>query len=215
MMHDDLLRGLLARPDTDGRYYGVVVGVVTSNRDPDGMHRVKVRFPWLNQDDESNWARVATMMAGNGRGAYFLPEVDDEVLVAFEHGSVEHPFVIGSVWNGKDVAHESNADGNNDNRSIKSRSGHVVRLCDRSGQESIEIIDKTGHNRIVIQASGNTISIEAQGDIAIRSQTGKLTIEAVGVEIDSKAGVQIKAAETVDVTATAQMNLKAALINLN
>lgn len=215
MMHDDLLRSLFAHADADGRYYGVVVGVVTNNRDPDGMHRVKVRFPWLSRDDESNWARVATVMAGNGRGAYFLPEVDDEVLVAFEHGSVEQPFVIGSVWNGKDVAHESNADGNNDNRSIKSRSGHLVRLCDRAGQESIEIVDKTGHNRIVITASGNTISIEAQGDIAIRSQTGKLSIEAVGVEIDSKAGVQIKAAETVEVTATAQMNLKAALINLN
>lgn len=215
MMHDDLLRGLLARADSDGRYYGVVVGVVTNNRDPDGMHRVKVRFPWLNQDDESNWARVATVMAGNGRGTYFLPEVDDEVLVAFEHGSVEQPFVIGSVWNGKDVAHESNTDGHNDNRSIKSRSGHVVRLCDRAGQESIEIVDKTGHNRIVIQAFDNTISIEAQGDIAIRSRTGKLSFEAVGVEIESKAGVRIKAMQNVDVTAGAQMNLKAALINLN
>ena len=215
MMHDDLLRSLLARADSDGRYYGVVVGVVTNNRDPDGMHRVKVRFPWLNQGDESNWARVATVMAGNGRGAYFLPEVDDEVLVAFEHGSVEQPFVIGSVWNGKDVAHESNADGNNDNRSIKSRSGHVVRLCDRSGQESIEIIDKTGNNKIVIQASGNTISIEAQGDIAIRSKTGKLSIEAVGVEINSQAGVQVKAMENVEITANAQMNLKAMMINLN
>ncbi|HXZ10720.1 MAG TPA: phage baseplate assembly protein V, partial [Paraburkholderia sp.] len=206
---------LLARTDADGRYYGVVVGVVTSNRDPEGMHRVKVRFPWLNQDDESNWARVATVMAGNGRGAYFLPEVDDEVLVAFEHGSVEQPFVIGALWNGKDVAHESNADGNNDNRSIKSRSGHVVRLCDRAGEESIEIIDKTGNNRIVIHASDNSISIEAQGDISLRSQTGKLTIEAVGVDIVSQAGVQVKAAQTVDVTAAAQMSLKAALINLN
>jgi len=215
MMHDDLLRSLLARADSDGRYYGVVVGVVTNNHDPDGMHRVKVRFPWLNQGDESNWARVVTVMAGNGRGAYFLPEVDDEVLVAFEHGSVEQPFVIGSVWNGKDVAHESNADGNNDNRSIKSRSGHVVRLCDRSGQESIEIIDKTGNNKIVIQASGNTISIEAQGDIAIRSKTGKLSIEAVGVEINSQAGVQVKAMENVEITANAQMNLKAMMINLN
>jgi uncharacterized protein involved in type VI secretion and phage assembly len=215
MMNDELLRSLLARNDVDGRYFGVVVGVVTNNRDPDGMHRVKVRFPWLNQDDESNWARVATMMAGNGRGAYFLPEVDDEVLVAFEHGSVEQPFVIGALWNGKDVAHESNSDGTNDNRSIKSRSGHVVRLCDKAGQESIEIIDKTGQNRILIHASDNSISIEAQGDIAIRSQTGKLTLEAVGVDIVSQAGVQIQAAQTVDVTASAQMSLKGALITLN
>jgi len=215
VIHDELLRSLLSHGDTDGRFYGVVVGVVTNNRDPDGMHRVKVRFPWLNQDDESNWARVATMMAGNGRGAYFLPEVDDEVLVAFEHGSVEQPFVIGALWNGKDAAHESNADGHNDNRSIKSRSGHVIRLCDRSGGESIEIVDKTGNNRMVIHASDNSIAIEAQGDISLRSQTGKVTIEGVGVEITSKAGVTVKAMQNVDVTATAQANVKGALVNLN
>jgi len=215
MMHNDLLHSLLAGVDAEGRYYGVVVGIVTNNQDPDGMHRVKVRFPWLNQDDESNWARVATVMAGNGRGAYFLPEVDDEVLVAFEHGSVEQPFVIGALWNGKDVAHESNADGNNDNRSIKSRSGHVVRLCDKAGQETIEIIDKTGNNRIVIHASDNSIAIEAQGDISLSSQTGKVSISAVNIEMTSQAGVSIKAGTTLDATATATMDLKGALINLN
>ena len=215
MMHNDLLHSLLAGVDAEGRYYGVVVGIVTNNQDPDGMYRVKVRFPWLNQDDESNWARVATLMAGNGRGAYFLPEVDDEVLVAFEHGSVEQPFVIGTLWNGKDVAHESNADGNNDNRSIKSRSGHVVRLCDKAGQETIEIIDKTGNNRIVIHASDNSIAIEAQGDISLSSQTGKVSISAVNIEMTSQAGVSIKAGTTLDATATATMDLKGALINLN
>lgn len=215
MMHDELLRSLLARTDDDGRYFGVVVGIVTNNHDPENMHRVKVRFPWLNLDDESNWARVASAMAGNGRGAYFLPEVDDEVLVAFEHGSVEHPYVIGALWNGKDAAPESNADGNNDNRAFHSRSGHVIRMSDKAGSEKIEIIDKTGHNRVVISASDNSISIEAQGDIAIRSQTGKVTIEGVGVEIDSKAGVKVSANTTIDATATATMNLKGALINLN
>ncbi|SAL28057.1 phage baseplate assembly protein V [Caballeronia humi] len=215
MMHDELLRTLLARTDADGRYFGVVVGIVTNNHDPDNMHRVKVRFPWLNLDDESNWARVASAMAGNGRGAYFLPEVDDEVLVAFEHGSVEHPYVIGSLWNGKDAAPESNADGNNDNRAFRSRSGHVIRMSDKSGGEKIEIIDKTGNNRVVISASDNSISIEAQGDIAIRSQTGKVTIEAIGVEINSKADVKVTANTTIDATATAPMNLKGAMINLN
>ena len=111
-------------------------------------------------------------MAGDGRGAYFLPEVDDEVLLAFEHGSIEHPYVLGALWNGKDRPHESNADGENNNRSIKSRSGHVLRLCDRSGQESIEIIDKSGNNKIVISTNGNQIAIEADGDIAITSRSG-------------------------------------------
>jgi uncharacterized protein involved in type VI secretion and phage assembly len=215
MMHNELIRGLLSPPSADGRFYGVVVGIVTNNRDPENMHRVKVRFPWLNDQDESNWAPVANPMAGDGRGAYFLPEVDDEVLLAFEHGSVEHPYVIRSLWNGKDAPPESNSDGQNNNRMIKSRSGHVVCLCDQSGQEKIEIIDKTGNNKIVITASDNRITIEAQGDIAIASQTGKLSISAVGIEMESKAGVKIQAVQSVDVSASAQVNVKGAMINLN
>ena len=91
----------------EDRFFGVVVGVVTNNQDPDGMHRVKVHFPWLSDDVESNWARVAAPMAGGNRGVYFLPEVDDEVLVAFEHGKVDHPYVIGSLWNQQDRPHIS------------------------------------------------------------------------------------------------------------
>jgi uncharacterized protein involved in type VI secretion and phage assembly len=204
---DDLLRGLLAQAGEEGRYYGVVVGIVTNNRDPERMYRVKVRFPWLNLDDESNWARVAGAMAGNGRGAYFLPEVDDEVLVAFEHGSVEHPYVIGALWNGHDKPHENNDDGENNYRSLKSRSGHVIRLCDRAGQETIEIVDKTGHNRMVFNAADNSILIEAQGNIELKSQTGKLSISAVGIELKSTAGV--------DVSANANVAIKGALVNLN
>lgn len=215
MTHDDLLRRLLAPSGEDGKYYGVVVGIVTNNQDPDQMHRVKVRFPWLNQDDESNWARVASLMAGNGRGAYFLPEVDDEVLVAFEHGSVDHPYVIGTLWNGKDQPHENNADGENNNRSLRSRSGHVIRMCDRSGQESIEIVDKTGNNKIVFIASDNKILIEAKGNIEINSQTGKLLISAVGIEMKSQAGVQVQAVQSVDVSAGGQVGIKGAMINLN
>jgi uncharacterized protein involved in type VI secretion and phage assembly len=215
MIHDELLRRLLQPPDSDGRLFGVVVGIVTNNRDPEGMHRVKVRFPWLSQDDESNWARVASPMAGNGRGAYFLPEVDDEVLVAFEHGSVEFPFVVGSLWNGKDKTHEDNGNGSNDNRGFKSRSGHVIRLGDKAGGECVEIIDKTGSNRIVITSTGNKIDIEAQGDITITSSTGKLTMSAVGIELQSKTDVKISANTTVDVNATAQVSIQGAIVKLN
>ncbi|MDM0047917.1 phage baseplate assembly protein V [Variovorax sp. J22R115] len=214
-MHNDLLRDLLAPDDAQRRFCGVVVGIVTNNRDPDGMHRVKVRFPWLNLDDESHWARVACSMAGNGRGSYFLPEPDDEVLVAFEHGSLEHPYVVGALWNGKDKPPESNGDGKNDNRSITSRSGHIVRLCDSDGDERIEIIDKTGNNHIVIKSSDNSIAIESQGDISIKSSTGKVTIEGIGIEITSNAGVKIQAQSTIDASATAQVNIKGALVNVN
>jgi uncharacterized protein involved in type VI secretion and phage assembly len=214
-MHDDLLRTMLAPSDADGKFYGVVVGVVTNNRDPDNMHRVKVRFPWLDQDHESHWARIATTMAGKGRGSYFLPENDDEVLVAFEHGSLEHPFVIGSLWNGKDTPPEDNSDGRNDMRTIKSRSGHVVRLCDSSGSERIDVIDKTGQNKIVITSADNKIAIEAQGDIEITSQTGKVKISGVSIEVTAMTGVTVQAQTTLDATATGQLSIKGALVNIN
>ena len=206
MIQDELLRSLLAPADTDGRFYGVVAGVVTNNQDPDGMHRVKVRFPWLNARHESNWARVVASMAGDKRGTYFLPEAEDEVLVAFEHGSLEHPYVIGALW-GKDKPPEDNNDGKNDNRTIKSRSGHIVRLCDSDGGERIEVIDKTGNNRIMITSSDNKITIEAQGDISIKSTAGKIAIAAASIEITSQT--------TLEVSAAGQVNIKGSLVSIN
>jgi len=215
MMNHEPLRKLFEIAGLNDRFYGVVVGIVTNNQDPDDLYRVKVRFPWLNQDHESNWARVATAMTGNSRGAYFLPEVDDEVLVAFEHGLIDQPYVIGSLWNGKDQPPESNQNGENNHRAFKSRSGHIIRFNDQDGQETIEIIDKTKKNKIVIDSAQNTVTIEASSDIEIKSETGKLTLSAIGIELKSKAGVQIEAATTMDLKANAQITVKGAVINLN
>jgi phage baseplate assembly protein V len=211
----EALPALLVPQSQPARFYGVVVGIVTNNQDPEHMHRVKVRFPWLSKEVESNWARVAAVMAGGGRGTYFLPEVDDEVLVAFEHGRVDHPFVLGGLWNGKDTPPESNTDGENNHRTIKSRSGHVVRLNDASGSETIEIIDKTGNNKFVINAADNSITIEATSDIRIKSTTGKLTMEAVGIELKSQASVTVHAMQNMDLQAAAQVTVKGATIHLN
>jgi phage baseplate assembly protein V len=215
VINTDGLGGLLAPAIRVDRYYGVVIGVVTNNQDPNNLHRVKVRFPWLSNDVESNWARVAAPMAGKNRGAYFLPEVGDEVLVAFEHGQVDHPFVIGSLWNGKDDPPESNADGENNHRTIKSRSGHVLRFNDKSGNETIEIIDKTGSNKIVIDSANNSITIEAKSDITIKSAAGKLTMEANGIEMKSRMGVSVEAAQNMDLKANAIVTIKGAMIRLN
>jgi uncharacterized protein involved in type VI secretion and phage assembly len=214
-MNPDILYGLLTPADPTQRFYGVVVGIVTNNKDPENLHRVKVRFPWLDGDNESHWARVASLMAGGGRGAYFLPEVDDEVLVAFEHGCVDFPFVVGALWNGKDTPPSSNSDGLNKHRSIHSRSGHVIRLNDQSGAETIEVIDKTGDNKIIITASDNSITIESQGDITITSKTGKLKMSAIGVEIDSKTNITIAATGNTDISANAIVSVKGSLIKLN
>ena len=215
MINTDALRAVLTPLAQTDRFYGVVVGIVTNNQDPENMHRVKVRFPWLSADVESNWARVAAPMAGKGRGAYFLPEVDDEVLVAFEHGQVDHPFVVGCLWNGKDDAPESNADGENNHRTIKSRSGHILRFNDKAGSETFEIIDKTGSNKIVIDSANNSITIEAQSDITIKSATGKLTMQANGIEMKSQMGVSVEAAQNMDLKANAIITVKGAMIRLN
>jgi phage baseplate assembly protein V len=217
VINTDGLRGLLTPATRIDRYYGVVIGVVTNNQDPENLHRIKVRFPWLSNgnDVESNWARVATPMSGKDRGAYFLPEVGDEVLIAFEHGQVDHPFVVGSLWNGKDDPPESNADGENNHRTIKSRSGHVLRFNDKAGSETIEIIDQTGNNKIIIDSAKNTITIEAQSDITIRSAMGKLTMQANGIEMKSQMGVSVQAATTMDLKANAMLTVKGAMIRLN
>ncbi len=193
---------------------GVAIALVTDNHDPEGLGRVKIKYPWLGDSDESNWARVVSPMAGNGRGLFMIPEIDDEVLVAFEQGSMNVPYILGGLWNGKDKPPETNSDGKNNHRTIKSRSGHTIRLNDTDGSEKIEIVDKTGENRIVIGSSDNTMTIEAKGDITIKAG-GKLSLSGNGVEVQSQAGVTVQGSQNIDVNASAQLNLKGSLINLN
>ncbi len=85
------------------RIYGVAIGIVTNNRDPEKLGRVKVRFPWLSDVNESAWARLCSPLAGKGRGFYYLPEIDDEVLVAFEFGDINRPVILGSLWRGENI----------------------------------------------------------------------------------------------------------------
>jgi uncharacterized protein involved in type VI secretion and phage assembly len=186
---------------------GVVVGIVTNNQDPEGMGRVKVNFPWLNDEDESAWARVATLMAGNGRGIYFLPEVEDEVLVAFEHGDLSFPYVIGSLWNGKDATPAKNDDGKNNLRLIKSRSGHTICLNDEDGKEKIEIVDKSGKNCLVFDTANNTITITSDQDINLSAAQGTIKLEAQNIEIKSSVDTMFEA--------NSNMNIKGATVNIN
>lgn len=194
---------------------GVVIGIVTNNKDPDDLGRVKVKFPWLSDSDESNWARVISPMAGKERGLFFLPEVDDEVLVAFEFGDINMPYVIGSLWNGKDKPPQTNSDGKNNIRIIKSRSGHLIKLDDTDGAEKIEIIDKSEKNKIVIDAKNEMISIVSNKDISISAPNGKVTIEANDIEAKSNASTKIEASAGMDLKASGNMNVKGATVNLN
>jgi uncharacterized protein involved in type VI secretion and phage assembly len=162
------------------------------------MGRVKVKYPWLTDDEESAWARVVSFMAGKDRGAFFLPEVNDEVLLAFDHGNVHRPYVLGVLWNGQDKPPESNSvvlDGSGQvvQRIIKSRAGHTIILDDTSGGGGITVVDRAG-NKIAIDSGSNALNIEVKGNLEI-SAKGKVTIKGdAGVEISSSANVDVKGA---------------------
>ena len=211
----DLLSDPNERAAQAGRLGGVVIGIVTNNQDPDGLGRVKVKFPWLSDADESTWARVAVLMAGKERGTYFLPEVEDEVLVAFEHGDLRFPYVIGSLWNGKDTPPAKNDDGKNNIRLIKSRSGHVIRLNDEDGKEKIEIVDKSGKNSLTFDTASNTLTIKADKDIILSAANGTIKLDAQKVELKSSADAKIEAGAGMDVKASGQMTIKGATVNIN
>lgn len=182
-----------------GRTYGVVAGIVTNNKDPDELGRLKVKFPWFSDNNETDWIRMTTFMAGGVRGSFFLPEVGDEVLVAFEHGNINRPYVIGALWNGVDKPPETNSDGKNNIREIKSRSGHElifndednkenieihtkaghkIFLDDTSDEEKIEILDKSGNNSILIDSPENSITISAQKKIDANSGNNSIVIDS-------------------------------------
>ena len=197
------------------KVYGVVIGIVTNNEDRGGMGRVKVRFPWMSENDESAWARMAVPMAGDDRGAYFIPEVEDEVLVAFEHGDIRFPYVLGALWNGKDKSPETNQDGKNNIRVLKSRSGHIIRLNDEVGKEKIEIIDTSTKNSIVFETAKNTITISAGKDIKLLASQGTITLEAQNITIKASADAKIKAGAGMNVKAGETMNIKGAQVNIN
>ena len=156
---------------------------------------------------------MATPMTGNGRGYQYIPEVDDEVLVAFEHGDIDRPYVIGCLWNGVDIPPLSpndaiGGDGKVNKRIIKTRSGHTILLDDTQGNESISIIDKTGSNQIVLHSPDNSLQIKVMGNLTIEAQ-GSIKISGMaGVEISSDATMSIKGTAGTTVEGTATLTLK-------
>lgn len=199
-----------------GRVVGVAAGIVTNNHDPEGLGRVKIRFPWLSDDNETDWVRIAALMAGSQRGTFFLPEAGDEVLVAFEQGDINRPYVIGALWNGSANPPETNSDGNNNIRKIRSRSGHeivfnddgssmqekveirtnsghTIILDDSAGQQKIEIIDKTGSNKLIFDSVQNSINMECGLSLKIKANM---------IEIEADSMMTIKAGATLTIQGT-------------
>lgn len=192
---DDLLDARLPL-GYGGLFYGVYPALVTDVVDPDGQGRVKVKLPWSPDGDGAayeTWARLATMMAGNNRGSWFVPDENDEVLVVFEAGNPRRPYVIGALWNGSDAPPESmDGAGNNYIKAIRSRNGVKITLDDTNGQETL-IVETPGGQKMtlkdgpgsveIVDSNGNSVKMESAG-ITVTS-SAKVTINASTVEISA------------------------------
>jgi uncharacterized protein involved in type VI secretion and phage assembly len=165
------------------RVAGVVIGLVKDVDDPEGVGRVRVTFPWLDPDAVSGWAPVAAPMGGNDRGYYYMPEVDDEALVAFEHGDLDHPFVIGFLHNGVDKPPTGGID--TKVRRVKSVAGHVVDLDDRSGSEKVHVRTNGGHV-LDLRDNDTTIELTTSG-----GQRLTMTDRPASIELKTTAGTKV------------------------
>jgi uncharacterized protein involved in type VI secretion and phage assembly len=154
--------------------YGVVTAHVTDRDDPDGQGKVKVRYDWMGDDADGYWAPVSTLMGGGGRGSWFMPEIGDEVLCAFEQGDVAHPFIIGFLWNGVDRPPESDPQ----RRVIRSRNGHEIALYDPDPSQG-----DTGYVEIR-DAHGNFIKM-TNGRVQIRA-VAMMSIDAPNLTLNGR-----------------------------
>jgi len=179
-----------------GLFYGVYPALVADIVDPDQQGRVKVRLPWSPDTGNGSyevWARLATMMAGNNRGTWFIPDKNDEVLVAFEGGNPRRPYVVGALWNGQDKPPEQmDGSGNNYLKTILSRQGVRITLDDTTGATKLRLETPNGQsivlsdadNSILAQDSnGNSIKMDASGITVIA--TAQVKIQASTVEVDA------------------------------
>ena len=179
-----------------GRWYGAFPALVTDIVDPEGLGRVKIALPWSPDTAGARyetWARLATFMAGNNRGSWFIPDVDDEVLIVFEGGDPRRPYVIGSLWNGKDKPPESmDGAGKNFKKVLRSRNGVKLTMDDNDGREQF-ILETPGGQKLtlkdgpgaveIVDSNGNSIKMEASG-ITITA-SAKVTISASQVAVSA------------------------------
>ncbi len=213
---------------------GVLPAVVTNLKDPEKLGRVKVKIPWLSDEIESDWLRVVAAGAGPKRGFFVLPEVNDEVLVAFEGGDARRGYVLGGLYNGKDKppgADHVAGNGNVDKRVIQTRAGHMLSLNDSDAAPGIELVTKSGKLKVLLDdkntvfklESGKDVIVDAQGNVTIKSvgnieiaATGdlKLTGNKVSVEAQTdlvlKGGINVKVDAGVNAEVKANVNAKIA-----
>src|SRR5262249_54104074 len=161
--------------------------------DPEDIGRVKVKYPWLSQDQASDWARVLVLGGGPQRGFEYIPEVNDEVLVGFEQGDINFPYVLGGLWNGKDAppkkSSEVIASGKVNQRVIRTRTGHIVTLDDSDDKPGISIVDQTGKNKIEFDSKSNKLTVHFEGDMLFEAPQGDIAIKGKTIHAEATEGV--------------------------
>lgn len=205
------------------------VGVVEDLDDPEGWGRVKVASPWSTDAPAAVWARLATPDAGADQGAWFVPDVGQEVVVGTIGDDDRHPVVLGALWNGSQGPPETMDPDRNEIRSIVSRSGHKVRFDDgdaatvevttaggraavlSDGDEAVELTDPGGPCTVKLGADGIALKAD-RGDITLSAATGDVTIEGVGFEAKAQGTAKVEASATMDVKASGALNLDGAMI---
>lgn len=180
-----------------GLFHGVHPAEVTDIKDPDGQGRVKVRLPWLPDTAGAGcelWARLAVFMAGHNRGAWFVPDVGDEVLLAFEAGELQRPYVIGALWNGRDSPPaQMDGSGRNALKVLRSRNGVKLTMDDADGREQF-IVETPGGQRVTLKDGPGAVTIEDSNGNSVK-------LESAGITVTASAKVTVNAT-TVAVSAS-------------
>jgi uncharacterized protein involved in type VI secretion and phage assembly len=167
--------------------------------------------------------------AGKDRGWYALPEIDDEVLIGYEHGNTDHPVVLGCLYNKENSPMQEAVSSDNDIKMFMTRSGNKIVFNDKDGSEQILISQKDGKNQIVLDISGPSISITTEGDISIKGNnldveaqegitmkaSSDVKIEGANIEIKAQGNITSEAAANHDIKGNAQVNVKGGMVNLN
>jgi len=174
-----------------GRWYGCYPALVSDIKDPDAQGRVKVTLPWAPDTGSGRyeaWARLATLMGGNNRGSWFIPDNGDEVLVMFEGGDVRRPYVVGGLWNGSDSPPESmDGGGQNNLKVLRSRNGVKLTLDDQSGQEQF-ICETPGGQKVTLKDGPGSVEI-------VDSNGNSIKLESAGITITASAKVTVNASQ--------------------
>jgi len=200
----------------EGQRAGVTIGLVKDLDDPKKLGRVQVEYP-LCQNRTSAWARVATLMASKERGVFFRPDKGDEVLVIFEDGDPRRPYVLGALWSKAAPPPKEALPPANDLRLIVSRSGHTLRFQDKKGSELVELVDRTGDRRVVLDSSKKKLRVYAKsGDVEVRADRGNVKVSATKGRIDVEgATVNVKSKGNMRLEAKGKMTIKGSMVDIN